>query len=576
MIVYLWVVNMNNENSLEKLREMAIQLLESQPSSVELNIWGNNVKDLLQELNIYHIELEHQNNELERVERELAVSRDEYVELFENAPIGCVIIDREGKICKLNRTFIDRFVPLHKKDVCYEGISFSEFICPEFQNSFYLYCHMLNKPGVPLPLELKLYDRFNNPCYVMITAGARSKDPQYYRLAISDISMQKKLETQLVMARDKAEENDRKKSLFLTNVSHAMRTPLTTIIGFIELLDNQHLNYNTMNEYFDAIKLAGKMLMSLTNEIMELSTLENGTVPLQFSNTNVKKICDELVTLVQREIKAKNVLIRNEMEKIPVLWTDQIRLQQMIFAILKHAAENAMEGTVVIRGQYVSNDKVAGFLRLEFSGRNIFSGESNLDMSIQRKPVALNCAGLDFFLARQIIKMLNGKMIWIHPLDSLRVEIPIKISYSTAPFNNEERKKTDVQFSPRTCLLVDDVVMNLKVLSAIIKLMNCVPTLANSAQEALELIKKNHYDFIMTDLWMPEMNGEELASMVRQDHEYDDIPIFAVTADVEYNNNFDMDFFEKTIIKPVNIDKIKKLFVTMEAESQVKGLKESE
>ena len=566
---------MSNKDSLEKLRNMAAQLLENKPSGTELNTWGNNLNDFLQELDFYHIELEHQNNELERTEKELAITRGEYIELFENAPVGYVIIDREGKIHKLNRTFIDRFVSLHKQTISYEGKSFSEFVCPEFQNSFYLYCHMLNKPGVPLPLELKLYDRFNNPCYVMITAGARSEDPQYYRLAISDISMQKKLESQLVLARDKAEENDRKKSLFLTNVSHAMRTPLTTIIGFAELLDNQHLSSNTQNDYFDAIKLAGKMLMSLTDEILELSTLENGTIPLQFSNTNVKQICDDIVTLVQREIKAKNVLVRNEMEEIPVLWTDQIRLQQMIFAILKHAAENATEGTVTIRGRYASNDN-SGLLILEFNGRNIFSGESNIDMSTQRKPAALNCAGLDLFLARQILKMLNGKMLWLHPLDSLRMEIPIKISHCNTPLNKEEQKKKDVQFPPRTCLLVDDVVMNLKVLGAIIKLMNCVPTLANSAQEAFELIKKNHYNFIMTDLWMPEKDGVELANMIRQYHEYDNIPIFAVTADVEHDNNFDMSFFEKTIIKPVNISKIRNLFTTMEAEPQVKDLEEKE
>ena len=565
---------MTDKNTIEKLRAMATQLLESSGNTVELNTMGYNVKDLLQELSIYHIELEHQNSELERSEKELAASREEYIELFENAPMGYVIIDDERKIYKLNRTFVDRFIPVHKQDISYEGHQFDEFVCPEYQNSFYLFCKMLHKSRVPIPVEVKLYDRFGNPHYVMITAGVRNPESALFRLAVSDISMQKKLEIQLVQAKEKAEENDRQKSLFLTSVSHEVRTPLTTIIGFIELLGNPGVSRDTLNEYIDSIKLSGKMLMALTDEVLDLSTLESGTIPLRNGNVDIVQVCSELVMLVQGEIKGKNVLIRNETDEIPILWADQMRLRQMIFAILSHAANNATEGTVVVRGRYVTNDQFNGFLILEFTGRNIFSGETNLDMSIQRKPVSQNCAGLGLFLARQIIKFMNGEMIWIHPLDSLRIEIPLEVS-RFLEHDKTTNKSIATPTKKRTCLLVDDVVMNLKVLGAIIKLMNCVPTLVNSGREALELLATNRYDFIMTDLWMPEMNGEELAVMIRQNPAYDDIPIYAVTADVERENNFDREFFAKTITKPVNIDKIRRLFAAMDAESSIKDSKGS-
>ena len=565
---------MTDKNTIEKLRAMATQLLESSGNTVELNTMGYNVKDLLQELSIYHIELEHQNSELERSEKELAASREEYIELFENAPMGYVIIDDERKIYKLNRTFVDRFIPVHKQDISYEGHQFDEFVCPEYQNSFYLFCKMLHKSRVPIPVEVKLYDRFGNPHYVMITAGVRNPESALFRLAVSDISMQKKLEIQLVQAKEKAEENDRQKSLFLTSVSHEVRTPLTTIIGFIELLGNPGVSRDTLNEYIDSIKLSGKMLMALTDEVLDLSTLESGTIPLRNGNVDIVQVCSELVMLVQGEIKGKNVLIRNETDEIPILWADQMRLRQMIFAILSHAANNATEGTVVVRGRYVTNDQFNGFLILEFTGRNIFSGETNLDMSIQRKPVSQNCAGLGLFLARQIIKFMNGEMIWIHPLDSLRIEIPLEVS-RFLEHDKTTNKSIATPTKKRTCLLVDDVVMNLKVLGAIIKLMNCVPTLVNSGREALELLATNRYDFIMTELWMPEMNGEDLAVMIRQNPAYDDIPIYAVTADVERENNFDREFFAKTITKPVNIDKIRRLFAAMDAESSIKDSKGS-
>ena len=565
-----------NKNSIEKLREMAMQVLESSETGVKLNIDGNNLKDLLQELSIYHIELEHQNKELERSEKDLATSRAEYVELFEDAPMGDVIINESGEIHKLNTTFIRKFVPTHKLDTQYEGQSFDVFVCPEFQNSFYLFCKMLRKSRVPIPVEMKLYDRFGTPIYVMITAGTRQPDSSLFRLAVSDISMQKKLESQLVLAKEKAEENDRQKSLFLTSVSHEVRTPLTTIIGFIELLNQPGLKHDELLEYLDSIKLSCKMLMTLTDEVLDLSTLESGTIPLRSGNVEIEKICAETALLVQREIHGKNVLIRNETADIPVLWTDAMRLRQLIFSILEHASSNATEGSIVVRGRYISEDQMSGVLILEFTGQNIFSGETNLDMTIQRKPVSQNCAGLGLFLARQIVKFLKGEMIWLHPLDSLRVEIPMEISrYPDKDVKTQEFNGT-AQFKRRTCLLVDDIVMNLKVLGAIVKLMNCVPTLVTTAKEALELLEKNQYDFIMTDLWMPEMNGEELAVMIRQHPEFNDIPIYAVTADVEREHNFDMEFFDKTIIKPVNIDKIRRLFTAMETESSVHDSNESE
>lgn len=554
---------MNKDKAIEELRNMATRLVESSEDHVLRNTYGNNIKDLLQELNIYHIELEHQNNELERSERELAASREEYVELFENAPIGYVIIDKNIKIYKLNSTFISRFAPSSKPDMSFEGQSFDIFVCPEFQSAFYLYCKMLVNARTTFPLELKLFNRFGVPQYVLITASLHDESGELFRLVVSDISMQKKLEAQLLMAKEKAEESDRQKSHFLTNFSHDIRTPLTTIIGFIDLLNESNLNPALLKEYLDSIMLSANMLQGLIDEVLDLSTLESGIVPLRCDDVDVGSICSELVSLIQRSIQKKNVLIRNEVEEVPLLWTDPIRLRQIIFSILEHAAGNATSGTVVVHTSYIPMDDFKGTLVVEFHGENIFSAENSLEINFHRKPVSQNCAGLGLFLARQVVKFMEGTVNWIHPLDTLRIEIPLEKSRRNLPNSTQKKKKAPEQFPRRKCLLVDDVVMNLKVLGAIIKLMNCEPTLASSAKEALELLDKNQYDFIMTDLWMPDMSGEELAMEIRQNPKYNTLPIYAVTADVERESTFDMTFFASTIIKPVNIDKIRKLFAAM-------------
>ncbi|MDO5582175.1 MAG: response regulator [Planctomycetia bacterium] len=550
----------DKNNTLERLRAMAIKLLESGTNSVDLNMVGNDVKDLLQELNIYHIELEHQNKELERSEKENAVSRAEYVDLFENAPVGYVVIDSDYIIHKFNRTFIETFIPINKRNVIREGYRFDEFVCPKFQNVFYLFCNMIHKPGYSAPLEIKLFDHLQKPRYVMITAGKHQAEQDQFLLIVSDISRQKSLESQLVQSKEKAEESDRQKSLFLTSVSHELRTPLTTIIGFSELIDNESLSPNTRQEYLDSIKFSGKMLMSLTDEVLDLSLLESGSIPFRYNNINVAKMCEEVVAVAQNTIKSKNVLIRSEIDTMPTLWGDHMRLRQIVSAVLNHAVDNATEGTIVVRGGFIPSHNGNGHLIFLIFGRNIFSGESGLEVvDPHRMPVSFNCSGLGLYNARQIIKAMKGEMIWVHPLDSLRIEIPIKISLH-ADHSEEPEETPYVSDTPRTCLLVDDVVLNLKVLDAILRLMNFVPTLANSAKEALDLLGKKHYDIIISDLWMPDMNGEEFASIIRQNPAYNDIPIYAITADVEFKTNFDMTFFENTITKPINIEKIKKLF----------------
>lgn len=549
-------------NTLEELRKMASELIASKKESVDANKWGRNVENLLHELSVYHIELQHQNSALEKSEKDLAQSRAEYVNLFENAPVGYVVINQERIIQKVNRTFVNTYIPMRARADELEGRPFDDFVCAEYKSAFELFCKMLKKPGIPIPIELKLMDRFGASHYVLITAGERWSDSTIFQLTINDISMQKKMEAQLVRAKEKAEESDRQKSLFLTNVSHELRTPLTTIIGYSEILEDPKLDKMSHKECVDSIYASGEMLMSLTNEILELSVLESGAIPLRGSDTDMVRICSEMATLVQRKITDKNVLIRSELEKIPMLWADQLRLRQIILSVLKHASSNATDGTILIRGRFEPNEGGNdGMLILNFSGSNIFSSESSLGMDISRKPITQNCAGLGMFLAKQIVKVMNGEMIWVHPLDSLRLEIPLKISKSPAPQKSGVENVKAVDVPAKNCLLVDDVVMNLKVLAAMMKRLNYVPTLTSSAKEALQMLSKHKFDLIMTDLWMPEMSGEDFAVMVRQNPDYDNIPIVAVTADIERENNFDMDFFVDTIIKPVDKAKLEKMLV---------------
>lgn len=109
---------------------------------------------------------------------------------------------------------------------------------------------------------------------------------------------------------------------------------------------------------------------------------------------------------------------------------------------------------------------------------------------------------------------------------------------------------------PVICLLVDDIALNLKVLAAMVKKANYNPVVVGSAEEALALLAECKINLILTDLWMPEMNGMEFAKVVRNNPKYNDIPIIAVTADTECENNFEMQYFDDIFVKPVSLETI--------------------
>ncbi|MDO5567628.1 MAG: PAS domain-containing protein, partial [Planctomycetia bacterium] len=183
------------KNKIDELRDMAAALLATDDSRDDTRKkWGENVRDLLQELSIYHFELEHQNAALEESEHDLVESRAKYVELFEEAPVGYVVIDRGMNIIQVNHTFDEMVVPNYPCDSCANGHRLDELVCPEYQNAFQRFFNMLMNSGSILPIELKIWNRFGQPCFVTMTAGKRKLGDDLFRLTVTDINTRKKME----------------------------------------------------------------------------------------------------------------------------------------------------------------------------------------------------------------------------------------------------------------------------------------------------------------------------------------------------------------------------------------------
>lgn len=178
-------------DDLDELREKAIALLATK--NIDSAKWGTNIKRLIEELSIYQIELEHQNEELSISQEETQIAADKYVDLFENAPISYIILNLNSQIIAANNSFC-KLLSVKLEDIL--KMPFNKMITAVYQDTFYHFFNMLCKGDIRAQTEIKLKNKSHGDVYVKIDAS-RSKTSPSIRLAISDITLLKKLETQL-------------------------------------------------------------------------------------------------------------------------------------------------------------------------------------------------------------------------------------------------------------------------------------------------------------------------------------------------------------------------------------------
>lgn len=180
------------DSGFENLRAKALEILSTK-GMVDASVWGNDVKRLVEELSIHQIELEYQNEELIRVQAEVQKASEQYVDLFDNAPVGHLIIDENHNIVNVNNTFVKLFM-LTKEEVI--GNEIENYIAPLFKDTFYHFYKLLQKGEVYAQVDVKMRSSMRADLYVRID-GIKQPDSKLFRLAVSNISVQKRLEEQL-------------------------------------------------------------------------------------------------------------------------------------------------------------------------------------------------------------------------------------------------------------------------------------------------------------------------------------------------------------------------------------------
>lgn len=345
-----------------------------------------------------------------------------------------------------------------------------------------------------------------------------------------------------------AESANKAKTIFLSNMSHDIRTPLNAIIGYSELAESESEDAVKLREYMDKISVAGRHLLDLINDILEMSRIESGKMHLEETPADILSILDEVSTVFEDQMKAKGISFSVETSGVKDRYVicDRLRCSRVMMNLISNAYKFTPEsGTVRViltegrregsRAEYELRVKDNGIgMSKEFAARVFDSFERERTSTVSN----LQGTGLGMAITRSIVDMMGGT-IEVETEQGKGTEFIVRVSLENA---SEEDVKTPGA-KEHTCdcaedmrlLLAEDVEVNREIAVMMLASMGFIVETAVNGREAADMViasEPGYYDAVLMDIQMPVMNGYEATELIRSlpDPELASVPIIAVTA----------------------------------------------
>ncbi len=413
-------------------------------------------------------------------------------------------------------------------------------------------------------------------------------------VAVLENALERKLNhDNLRAALDREIAAEQAKRYFFSSVSHDIRTPLNAIIGYSELLIGGIADEQERARALSAISTSGHTLLQLINDVLDLSKLESGKMAINPAPTDVRELVSSVLQSFGVTTKGSNVELKEEFGDLPMLEIDPQRIRQILFNLIGNAVKFTERGEIRVRALFRKNDDEKGVFTLSVSdtGCGIADEDKEKLMSpfVQAGVNAkVKGTGLGLAICKQLATRMGGQLSFVSELgkgstftlelrdvkydeclsDTDRViAAGQELARGQKPDDDARSGKEgrEVRKDVRECriLIADDVPLNLAVLKALLKKIgiNDIET-AVDGQDAWEKIQASEkpFDWILTDIWMPNMDGKSLVSKIRADERFANLPVYAVTADIEEKKTFAEHGFTGVLLKPLTIDKLSRTF----------------
>lgn len=509
----------------------------------------------------------------------LQKSSEDWLELLRKAPGGYLLTDPKGKILRTNETLLEWLG--YERDELEGKMNFQDLL-PIGDRLFYETKHVL---------LLKLQTQVNEVSYSLICKdeelfpvllnSAHSRDEsgaivafQFIMLPFSD---RKKYELELVKAKNKSEEASEAKSIFLSTITHEIRTPIHAILnaGKILLEDNPT---REQEELLEVINFSSHNLLELINSVLDLNRIDRGKAVIRQEAFDIHILFEELLKIYRPLALGKNVTFQlNISQEVPrYVIGDRGKIQQVFTNLIGNAIKFTDSGSIQLSISVFkkAKDGIIILFELQDTGIGMRKGEIKriFDPFTQANDAIHNefgGSGLGLTIAQRLLKIMDSKLeVTSYLGKGSKFSFQLKMVQTT---KDEVKKGLSAlplekrPFSNLRILIVDDIYSNILIIKRLFKLWKLDYKYARNGMEALNLINTNDFDLILMDINMPEMDGYETTKKIRalSDPKYQQIPIIALSAydsnEVKYN--VERSGMNELMQKPFGADQLYRLIL---------------
>jgi signal transduction histidine kinase/CheY-like chemotaxis protein len=355
-----------------------------------------------------------------------------------------------------------------------------------------------------------------------------------------------KAEQALMEAKEAADSANRSKSEFLANMSHEIRTPLNAVIGFSELLGSQ-VKDPKQQSYLSAIQTGGRSLLTLINDILDLSKIEAGRLEIQPQPVNLQLVVEEVRQIFTMKVNEKHLELLVEYDQnIPrALVLDEARLRQVLLNLVGNAVKFTDVGHVSITVHLIEQQDIAStvnlLLTVEDTGIGIPENQITAIFEAFKQQDGQSThkyggTGLGLTISRRLVELMHGQItvrstvgqgsvfeIWLR-------NVPVAVGEDVKMRRESALTAKTFSFERGTVLVADDAPSNRALLREWLAQAGLTIIEAEDGRQAVQMAQEHHPDVILMDLRMPNLDGYEATQQIKAQIETQAIPIIALTA----------------------------------------------
>ena len=358
-----------------------------------------------------------------------------------------------------------------------------------------------------------------------------------------DINVRNRLETELRIAKKRADDHAMMKEQFTANMSHEIRTPMNAILGFADLLHKTKLDH-TQEEYLSAIRNSSANLLHIINDILDFSKIEAGMLHIEKIPFSISEVIGSLRLIFEEKAREKKLAFHVQADaRVPALVIgDPTRLTQILVNLLNNAVKFTQQGSVSLSLDIreLSRDQVKLLFRVKDTGVGIPADKQSgvFERFNQGNPETTRKyggTGLGLAIVKNLLEMQQGEIRFLST-EGIGTEFSVEIAYAVADGEEVQQKPGSqdkylnmAEKGSWKILLAEDNLLNQKLTTTLLEGFGLEADVAEHGGLVLEKLKSHRYDLILMDIQMPVLDGYHTTRKIREELMLD-LPVIAMTA----------------------------------------------